>query len=38
MFVWLISKVYTGDNLIESNSDALADLTVDSIRGFKGKY
>ena len=36
MFVWLISKVYTGDNLIESNSDSLADLTVDSIRGFKG--
>ena len=35
MFVWLISKVYTGDNLIESNSDALADLTVDTILEFK---
>lgn len=36
LFVWLISKVYTGDNLIESNSDSLDELIIDSIRGFKG--
>lgn len=36
LFVWLISKVYKGENLIESDSDTLADLSIDSIRGFKG--
>lgn len=36
MFVWLISKVYRSENTIEKESDQLADLTIDSIRGFKG--
>lgn len=36
LFVWLINKVYKGENLLESESDALKDLTIDSIRGFKG--
>lgn len=36
MFVWLISKVYRSDNTLESESDELENLTVDSVRGFKG--
>lgn len=36
LFVWLISKVYRGENLIESASDSLAPVSIDSIRGFKG--
>lgn len=35
-FVWLIHKVYSGNNTIESESDSLADLTIDYVRGFKG--
>lgn len=36
LFVWLISKVYKGENIIESNSDTLADISIDAVRGFKG--
>ena len=36
MFVWLISKVYSSENTILSESDNLADLNIDSIKGFKG--
>lgn len=36
MFVWLISKVYRSDNTLESESDELGNLTIDSVRGFKG--
>lgn len=35
-FVWLIHKVYTGNNTIESESDFLADLKIDCVRAFKG--
>ena len=35
-FVWLIYKVYTGNNTIESESDFLADLKIDCVRAFKG--
>lgn len=35
-FVWLIHKVYTECGTIESESDSLADLKIDSVRGFKG--
>ena len=35
-FIWLIHKVYSGNNTIESESDSLADLTIDYVRGFKG--
>lgn len=36
LFVWLVSCVYTGSNVIECESDELENLAVDSIRGFKG--
>ena len=36
LFVWLIYKVYTGNNTIESESDFLADLKIDYVRAFKG--
>ena len=36
IFVWLISKVYSSENQIQSESDALVDLSIDSIKGFKG--
>ena len=36
MFVWLINKVYRGENLLESESECLKNLSIDSIRGFKG--
>lgn len=36
MFVWLINKVYKGENLLESESESLKNLSIDSIRGFKG--
>ena len=35
-FVWLLKKVYTGDNTIESESEQIENVTVDSVRGFKG--
>ena len=35
-FVWLISKVYNSDNVIESNNDNLSDLQLESIKGFRG--
>ena len=36
LFVWLISKIYNSENVFESESDELANLTIDSVRGFKG--
>lgn len=35
-FVWLISKVYTGKNTIETESETLGDISLDTIKGFKG--
>lgn len=35
-FVWIISKVYAGTNVFESGSEFLDNVTVDTIRGFKG--
>jgi len=35
-FVWLISKVYGGENVLEGGSDFLENLTINTIRGFKG--
>lgn len=35
-FVWLISKVYNSDNIIESNNENLSDLQLESIKGFRG--
>ena len=37
LYVWLISKVYGQNNLIENSDDTLSDITIDEIRGFKGK-
>ena len=37
LYVWLISKVYGQNNLIENSDDNLPDITIDEIRGFKGK-
>lgn len=34
--VWLISKVYNSENIIESNNDNLSDLQLESIKGFRG--
>lgn len=36
IFVWLINKVYSCEDRIQSESDALEDLCIDSIKGFKG--
>ena len=36
LFVWLINKVYKGENLLESENESLKNLSIDSIRGFKG--
>ena len=36
IFVWLISKIYEKDNIFSSENEALGDLTIDSIKGFKG--
>lgn len=36
LFVWLISKVYNGESRLESESENLSDLLIDTIRGFKG--
>lgn len=35
-FIWLISKVYTGENVIETENDTLGDISLDTIKGFKG--
>lgn len=35
-FVWLISKVYTGENVIETESETLGNISLDTIKGFKG--
>lgn len=35
-FVWLISKVYNGENVLEGGSEFLENITVNTIRGFKG--
>lgn len=35
-FIWLISKVYNNENVLEGGSEDLQDLTIDTIRGFKG--
>lgn len=35
-FVWLISKVYNSDNIIESNNENISDLQLESIKGFRG--
>ncbi len=35
-FVWLISKVYNSDNIIESNNENLSLLQLESIKGFRG--
>lgn len=36
MFVWLINKIYTSDNMLISESEDLHDLSIDSVRGIKG--
>lgn len=35
-FVWMISKIYKGENVLEGGSEFLDDLTISTIRGFKG--
>ncbi len=35
-FIWLISKVYNTENVIESDNDNLSYLQLDTIKGFKG--
>ncbi len=35
-FVWLISKVFNSDNIIESDNDNLSNLQLESIKGFRG--
>ena len=35
-FVWLISKVYHGENILEGGSEHLDNLSINAIRGFKG--
>ena len=35
-FVWLISKVFNSDNIIESDNDNLCNLQLESIKGFRG--
>ena len=35
-FVWLISKVYNCDNIIEPNNENLSNLQLESIEGFHG--
>jgi hypothetical protein len=35
-FVWMISKVYGGENILEGGSQFLENLTINAIRGFKG--
>lgn len=35
-FVWMINKVYSSENVIEAESQALSDLSLETIKGFKG--
>lgn len=35
-FVWLISKVYNSENILECGNDYLENLAINTIRGFKG--
>ena len=35
-FVWMISKIYSGENILEGGSEFLDNLTISTIRGFKG--
>lgn len=35
-FVWLISKVYIGENIIETQNEILGNISLDTIKGFKG--
>ena len=35
-FVWMISKIYSGENVLEGGSEFLENLTISTIRGFKG--
>lgn len=35
-FIWMISKVYTEDNVIDTQRETLGDLIIESIKGFKG--
>ena len=35
-FVWLISKVYNSENILEGGNDYLENLAIKTIRGFKG--
>ncbi len=36
IFIWLISKIYNKQNNFEGGGQFLEDLTINSIRGFKG--
>ncbi|MGG7160223.1 hypothetical protein [Clostridium baratii] len=36
MFIWLISKVYYNQNILEGNNEGDPDIILKSIRGFKG--
>lgn len=36
LFIWLINKVYSGENTIEPDSEVLHNITIDAIKGFKG--
>lgn len=35
-FVWLISRVYNGENIFEGGNEYLENLTIDAVRGIKG--
>ena len=35
-FVWMIRKVYSGENIIATESEGLEDLSIDTIKAFKG--
>lgn len=35
-FIWMISKVYLNDNVIETESEALKNLSLESIKAFRG--
>ena len=35
-FIWLIFKVYTAENIIESRSENTSNISLDAIKGFKG--
>ncbi len=35
-FVWLISRIYNGENIFEGGNEYLENLTIDAVRGIKG--